>query len=300
MSEPTREQIRQAPKVLLHDHLDGGLRPQTVLELADEVGHQLPTHDQEELGRWFSESANSGSLVRYLQTFDHTVGVMQTADALERVARECVDRPGRGRRRVCRGPLRARAARRAGADPRPGGRRRAFRLRGGYGGVPAAGSSSGSCSPPCDTKPVARDRRARGRVAGRGRRRVRHRRGRGRLSADPAPRRVRVPPARRTPTSRSTPARRSGCRRSGRRSNGAAPTASATVSASSTTSRSTTTVWPTWAGSRRTSGTSASHSRWLPPPTSRPGRPPRSPSIHRAAHPVAVPGHRQHRQPADE
>ena len=90
MSEPTREQVHQAPKVLLHDHLDGGLRPQTVLELADQVGHRLPTHDPEALGHWFSESANSGSLVRYLETFDHTVGVMQTADALERVARECV------------------------------------------------------------------------------------------------------------------------------------------------------------------------------------------------------------------
>jgi adenosine deaminase len=90
VSEPTREQIHRAPKVLLHDHLDGGLRPQTVLELADQVGHQLPTHDQEELGHWFSESANSGSLVRYLETFDHTVGVMQTEEALERVARECV------------------------------------------------------------------------------------------------------------------------------------------------------------------------------------------------------------------
>jgi adenosine deaminase len=88
--EPTREQIHAAPKVLLHDHLDGGLRPQTVLELADEVGHELPTHDAEELGHWFSESANSGSLVRYLETFDHTVGVMQTEDALARVARECV------------------------------------------------------------------------------------------------------------------------------------------------------------------------------------------------------------------
>jgi adenosine deaminase len=88
--EPTREQIHQAPKVLLHDHLDGGLRPQTVLELADEVGHELPTHEQDELGHWFSESANSGSLVRYLETFEHTVGVMQTEAALARVARECV------------------------------------------------------------------------------------------------------------------------------------------------------------------------------------------------------------------
>jgi adenosine deaminase len=90
VSEPTYEQIRQVPKVLLHDHLDGGLRPATVVELADAAGHRLPTHDQEELGHWFSESANSGSLVRYLETFEHTVGVMQTEEALERVARECV------------------------------------------------------------------------------------------------------------------------------------------------------------------------------------------------------------------
>jgi adenosine deaminase len=90
VSEPTREQILQAPKVLLHDHLDGGLRPGTVLELAEPVGHRLPAGDAEALGRWFAESADSGSLVRYLETFDHTVGVMQTEAALERVARECV------------------------------------------------------------------------------------------------------------------------------------------------------------------------------------------------------------------
>ena len=90
MSEPTRDQIQRAPKVLLHDHLDGGLRPQTVLELAEQVGHRLPADDAESLGRWFAESADSGSLVRYLETFDHTVAVMQTEEALERVARECV------------------------------------------------------------------------------------------------------------------------------------------------------------------------------------------------------------------
>jgi len=79
--------------VLLHDHLDGGLRPQTVLELAAECGHELPegTGDAASLGRWFAESADSGSLVRYLETFDHTVGVMQTEAALRRVARECVE-----------------------------------------------------------------------------------------------------------------------------------------------------------------------------------------------------------------
>ena len=90
VSEPTREQIHHAPKVLLHDHLDGGLRPQTVLELAEQVGHPLPAADAESLAHWFAESADSGSLVRYLETFDHTVGVMQTEEALERVARECV------------------------------------------------------------------------------------------------------------------------------------------------------------------------------------------------------------------
>ncbi len=89
--EPTRDQVRQAPKVLLHDHLDGGLRPATIVELAAEIGHELPAPDAESLGRWFAESADSGSLERYLETFDHTVAVMQTTDALTRVARECVE-----------------------------------------------------------------------------------------------------------------------------------------------------------------------------------------------------------------
>ena len=81
-----------APKVLLHDHLDGGLRPATVLELAHEVGYDgLPVDDAAGLARWFREAADSGSLERYLETFTHTVAVMQTVDALERVARECVE-----------------------------------------------------------------------------------------------------------------------------------------------------------------------------------------------------------------
>jgi adenosine deaminase len=91
MAELTRELIRRAPKVLLHDHLDGGLRPATIVELAAEAGHQLPAGDAEALGHWFTESADSGSLERYLETFDHTVAVMQTADNLTRVARECVE-----------------------------------------------------------------------------------------------------------------------------------------------------------------------------------------------------------------
>ena len=86
--------IRALPKVVLHDHLDGGLRPATVLEIADQVGHELPVSGADRtadgLARWFRESADSGSLERYLETFAHTVGVMQTAPALRRVARESV------------------------------------------------------------------------------------------------------------------------------------------------------------------------------------------------------------------
>jgi adenosine deaminase len=88
--DPSRDLLRRAPKVLLHDHLDGGLRAATVVELAAESGHQLPAGDPDELARWFVEAADSGSLVRYLETFEHTVAVMQTAEALRRVARECV------------------------------------------------------------------------------------------------------------------------------------------------------------------------------------------------------------------
>jgi len=82
--------IRRAPKVLLHDHLDGGLRPATVIELAAEGGYTgLPTTDVAELTRWFTTSGDPASLERYLTTFTHTVGVMQSAAALTRVAAEC-------------------------------------------------------------------------------------------------------------------------------------------------------------------------------------------------------------------
>ncbi|WP_404291629.1 adenosine deaminase [Glutamicibacter arilaitensis] len=83
--------FRDLPKVSLHDHLDGGLRPQTIIDLAAEIGHELPTTDAEALGEWFRESADSGSLPRYLETFDHTLAVMQTREALIRVAREFVE-----------------------------------------------------------------------------------------------------------------------------------------------------------------------------------------------------------------
>jgi adenosine deaminase len=82
--------IARAPKAVLHDHLDGGLRPGTVVELAREFGYQqLPTNDAEELAHWFNRGAKRNDLVLYLETFAHTVGVMQHRDALERVAMEC-------------------------------------------------------------------------------------------------------------------------------------------------------------------------------------------------------------------
>lgn len=89
--QPTPAQIVQAPKVLLHDHLDGGLRAATVLELAAGIGHALPATTAETLADWFAESADSGSLERYLETFSHTVAVMQDADAITRVSREAVE-----------------------------------------------------------------------------------------------------------------------------------------------------------------------------------------------------------------
>ena len=88
-SKPTPDQIKRIPKVLLHDHLDGGLRPQTIIEIAERIGYPLPTTDPEKLADWFEESCNSGSLERYLETFAHTVAVMQTREDIIRAAREC-------------------------------------------------------------------------------------------------------------------------------------------------------------------------------------------------------------------
>jgi adenosine deaminase len=86
------ESIRQAPKALLHDHLDGGLRPATVLELAEQTGYDdLPATDADGLAKFFRTAAHSGSLERYLEPFAHTVGVMQSPESLHRVAYECVE-----------------------------------------------------------------------------------------------------------------------------------------------------------------------------------------------------------------
>ena len=89
-----RATIRRAPKVLLHEHLDGGLRPSTLIELADQIGYTaLPTRDPEELSGWFKPTPGEAgrSLVRYLEAFDHTVAVMQSAANIERVAAEEVE-----------------------------------------------------------------------------------------------------------------------------------------------------------------------------------------------------------------
>lgn len=88
----TEQIIRSTPKVLLHDHLDGGLRPQTVIDLAKELKYnKLPTQDAGELGNWFHQGANKGNLVEYLQGFEHTCAVMQTKESLTRVAYEMME-----------------------------------------------------------------------------------------------------------------------------------------------------------------------------------------------------------------
>ena len=89
---PTLEALRDVPKVLLHDHLDGGLRPTTVIDLAEETGYpDLPTKDPDDLSDWMTRGASRKDLLLYLETFAHTVGVMQTRDALVRAARECAE-----------------------------------------------------------------------------------------------------------------------------------------------------------------------------------------------------------------
>lgn len=82
--------IQKLPKVCLHDHLDGSLQPETLIDLAAQVGHPLPSTDPKELATWFKEAANSRSLATYLRTFEHTTAVLQTPENLRRVAREHV------------------------------------------------------------------------------------------------------------------------------------------------------------------------------------------------------------------
>ena len=86
------ELVTRGPKVLLHDHLDGGLRPSTVIDLANTSGYEnLPSNNVEELSQWFHEGANRRDLNLYLETFTHTVGVMQDEHSCHRVAKECAE-----------------------------------------------------------------------------------------------------------------------------------------------------------------------------------------------------------------
>jgi adenosine deaminase len=86
----TLDDARRLPKVLLHDHLDGGLRVATIMELAESIGWTLPTPDPDELQAWFTRGAETADLLQYLATFEHTLAVMQTADHIERIAHEAV------------------------------------------------------------------------------------------------------------------------------------------------------------------------------------------------------------------
>jgi len=87
----TPDLLRRAPKVLLHDHLDGGLRPATVLELAAEIGHEPPAQDEAGIAAWFDQGGRGADLERYLSAFGHTVALLQTEAALTRVLRECAE-----------------------------------------------------------------------------------------------------------------------------------------------------------------------------------------------------------------
>ena len=278
----TLDQIRAAPKVLLHDHLDGGLRPVTIIELAQAIGYdELPSYDPEELARSMTGAARRGHLERYLEPFRHTVAVMQTPEALTRVAAECAEdlaADGVVYAEVRFAPelhLDARAARWTRWS------RPCWRASGGGSAGPRH-RGPGPAHRDADRGPVAGYRRA-GRALPRpGRGRLRHRRGRGGLAADPPPGQLRVRAAGKLP--RHHPRRRgaSGCRRSGRRSSAAAPSGLATASVSSTTSRPTRTVRLRWAGWPRSSGTAGSRSSCARPPTSRPVPPRPSPSTRSA------------------
>ena len=188
---PSIEEIRAAPKALLHDHLDGGLRPATVVELAREIGYdKLPSDDPDEVAAWLTRGARRGHLKYYLDAFQHTVAVMQTREALIRVAAECAEDLGRRRGGLRRGQVRPRTARGRRPEPRPGGRGGARGLQarqqrpGNHRVCPAHRHAHGGA--------LAGDRRARGALPGRGGGGVRHRGRRGGQPAEPAPGRLPV------------------------------------------------------------------------------------------------------------
>ena len=270
------------PKALLHDHLDGGLRPRpssTSPPSSATTACRRPIAD--DLAAWFRRGADRKSLELYLETFAHTVGVLQERDAIIRVAAECAE------------DLAADGVVYAEVRYAPElSTERGLTLdevdRGEPRGLPHRRRAGRRRRPP-DRDAAPRHRDAPGRALGRGRRvrRPLARRRASSASISPGPRRaIRRPAtsrrsttsAARTSTSRSTPASRSGCRRSGRRSSSAAPSGSATASGSSTTSRSATTARSSWAGWPRSSATGGCRSRCARPRTSTPAPPRRSPS----------------------
>src|SRR6266700_2044970 len=242
---PTLAEIRTVPKVLLHDHLDGGLRPRTVLELARETGYNgLPADTEEELTQRLTEGAHRGHLEIYLDAFRHTVGVMQTAEALRRVAAECAEdlaADGIVYAEVRFAPE-LHTERGLSLDEVVQAVLDGFR-QGSEGRGIGTRAWSGSTS---------RAPRRAGRRAGTWTR----------SSTSSG----------RTSTSLSTRARVSGCRRSGRRCSGAAPNGWATGSASWTTSRSARRATSGSGGYRLTSATAGSRWRCARPRTCRPAR----------------------------
>ena len=200
---PTLETIRQAPKALLHDHLDGGLRPATIVDLAREYGYAgLPTTDADELEAWMRRGADRKSLELYLETFAHTIGVMQERDAIIRVAAECAEdlaADGIVYAEVRYAPELS-VERGLTLDEVVEANLEGFRI--GAERAAAAGRSDrheGARDGDAPVRPLARGGRMCGPLAGRGRRRLRHRRPRGRLPPDPLSRGVRLRPPRELP-----------------------------------------------------------------------------------------------------
>ncbi len=192
------------PKVVLHDHLDGGLRPLTIIELAEQIGYtDLPATDPDKLGQWFRDAAGLG-LARALPRDVRAHGRGDADRARPDPGRPRGGRgPRRRRGRVRRDPLGARAAHRGRAVA---GRRWSMRSTTGFRQGEALAAAAGHADPgrragdrDAPRRPLARDRRAGGALPRPRRGRFRHRRRRGRVPADPAPGRVRVPAPRELP-----------------------------------------------------------------------------------------------------
>ena len=215
--------IRRAPKVLLHDHLDGGLRPTTIVDLAAEFGYDGLPDDRSDRPRGLDPAGRRPQVARAVPRDVRPHGRGPPGARRDHPRGRRVRRgPRRRRRRLRRGALRARAVDRARPDARRGRRRRTSRVSGsGMERAAAAGRPIVMKMLVTAMRQAARSvevAECAVRSAGRGRRRLRHRRPGDGLSARPATSTRSTSSATRTSTSRSTPARVSGCPRSGRRS----------------------------------------------------------------------------------